>query len=280
MVGRLHIPALVPALLGAVLGAAGSLAAHPLDDNADMQALVRVLESEIELQVEFRYRSTVASYTEFANGLDRNLDGTVTAGEVTQRFIELADEIAFGVGLSLDGELLVLQPDFSRFEFRDLEDPGADIAGGIQTPSARVFYRFVYRAPAVRDAGRHSVEFFFSGPQTVVHTPHQQLKAVDAAGNTLPSQYDLALQAFPRMTAIFDDTPAAQPQPARAETPQVGLYSRGPPWLALAGGGLLALLGLVLATVNLVRRRGGWLTPAVLLLAGAAVLFGALGPSL
>lgn len=61
-------------VLVALAGTFASAAhAHPLDDEAELQASVHVVDDRtLELALEFRYRNVVASYTEFRNGLDRN----------------------------------------------------------------------------------------------------------------------------------------------------------------------------------------------------------------
>jgi hypothetical protein len=260
---------------------AAALHAHPLDDKADMQAQVRVAsDRELELTLEFRYRGVVASYTEFRNGLDRDLNGTVTREEARRRFVELAPEVAFGIGLSLDGAALNLEPDFTRFEFKDLDNP--DAPAEIDTSTARILYRFVYTwvAPAPPAPGEHKIEFFFNGAQTVVHTPKQQLKATDAQGNPLATEYDLALHAFPRLTATFSINAPQQPTLRKPEDksqePSVPKERTLPSWVAVTVGASMTLAGLALAVRKLARGRGSLATAFLLILAGVAATCGAL----
>jgi hypothetical protein len=260
---------------------AAALHAHPLDDKADMQAQVRIAsERELELTLEFCYRDVVAGYTEFRNGLDRDLNGTVTREEARRRFGELAPEVAFGIGLSLDGKALNLEPDFARFEFKDLDNPSA--TAEIDTSTARIMYRFVYTwiAAAPLAPGEHKIEFFFNGAQTVVHTPKQQLKAVDAQGNPLPTDYDLALHAFPRLTATFAIAqPHISPQPPSTADESFNAptgYGEMPGWLTFAVGGAIAVMGLALLARRVMRRTGSGIMACALTLAGAAIVLGSL----
>jgi hypothetical protein len=265
--------------------AAMPLCAHPLDDNADRKAQLRVLrDGGIELSVEFYYRNVIASYTEFSNKLDRNNDGTVIREEVTQRFIDLAGEIAFDIHLFVDGERAGVEPDYDRFEFRDLDNPDADIADGIATPSARIFYRLVFVAGAALNPGPHTVQFYFTGTGNTVHTPSEQLTGVGADGQPLTPTYDVALEAFQRMAVevmvephpVKPDPPPQPQGPApetRAPEPPVGEL---PTWAVHTVGGVLGLLGLLLLAARVVRKRGSWLAPILLLIAAAGIVLGAL----
>jgi hypothetical protein len=189
--------------------------------------------------------------------------------------------VAFGIGLSLDGKALNLEPDFTRFEFKDLDNPSA--AAEIDTSTARIMYRFVYTwiAPAPLAPGEHKIEFFFNGGQTVVHTPRQQLKAVDAQGNPLPTDYDLALHAFPRLTANFtiSQPPTGEPDTTPTEGQPPTAAPQGaqlPCWAVVAAGAAMALLGLGLGVRRLVYHKGNAVTAMLLALAGIAIVFGAL----
>lgn len=205
----------------------------------------------------------------------------VTRDEVRRRFVELADEVSMGLGLSLNGERVNLDPDFSRFEFKDLDNPGADLDAGIDASVARIYYKLVYdwRAPQPLEPGRHALEFFFNSPQTVVHTPHEQLFALDAQGNALPAEYDLAHHAFPRLRADFRveehvfvlDDVAVNPRP---QSPRG--FGELPGWLTLALGAMLAALGAVLLIVKKPGQRRSTATGLLLLTAGAAAILGAL----
>ncbi len=263
--------------------AAMPLCAHPLDDNADRKAQLRVLAGGgLELSVEFHYRNVVASYTEFSNKLDRNNDGTVTRAEVTQRFIDLAGEVGFDSNLFIDGERAALDPDYDRFEFRDLDNPDADIAAGIETPSARIFYRFVFVADAL-SPGPHTVQFYFTGTGNAVHTPSEQLKAVDESGQPFTPVYDVALKAFRRMTVEITvaqppappdpppEPPPAPPPESSAPEPPMGEL---PAWAVHLVGGVLGLIGMLLLAVRVIRKRGSWVVPILLLIAAVGIVLG------
>jgi hypothetical protein len=262
------------------------LAAHPLDDNADRKAQLRVVRGGLELVVEFHYRNVMASYTEFSNKLDRNNDGTVIRAEVTQRFIDLAGELAFDTNLFVDGERVGVEPDYDRFEFRDLDNPDADITAGIATPSARIFYKFVFVASAAPlKPGKHEVQLYFSGTISGVYNPSEQLSAADADGKALAPEYDIALKAFRRMTfEVTVEPPPAPPQPPPKPAPEPAPEPNAPApplgnlpaWVVHLVGGALGLLGLLLLGVRVIRKRGSWVAPLVLLLASGAIIMGAL----
>ena len=261
---------------------AGLLQAHPLDDNAELNARVRVLDdTTFELVLEFRYKGVIASYTEFRNGLDRNLDGRVTQPEMKQRFVELADEIALGLNFAVDSNPVALEPDFKRFSLQHADDPDGKPWTELETATARIFYRLVYTAQAATGAGVHSLEFAFTSPQTVVHSPRDQLTAVGADGAPLPAEYDFAHEVFPRMRASFTvkDAPAMEPlpQPPPPEPVQAPTgMGEVPAGVALGAGCGLALLGLALAGRRLVRKQGSLGPAGLLILAGGAVVMGAL----
>lgn len=263
---------------------AGSLHAHPLDDNAELNARVRVVdETTFELVMEFRYKGVIASYTEFRNGLDRNLDGRVTQPEMKQRFVELADEIALGLNLALDGQPLLLEPDFKRFTLQHADDPDGKPSTELETATARIFYRLVFTAQAETAPGEHLLEFAFSSPQTVVTSPRDQLLAFGSDGAPLPVTYDLAHQVFPRMRAAFTVKAAAvaRPQPEQPpapppDTPVPEGLGEIPGGLTLGAGTGLALLGVVLLGRRLLRKQGSLGPAALLVLAGVAVVLGAL----
>ncbi|MBK8208148.1 MAG: hypothetical protein IPK87_15330 [Planctomycetes bacterium] len=263
---------------------AGLLQAHPLDDSAELNARVRVVDdTTFELVLEFRYKGVIASYTEFRNGLDRNLDGRVTQPEMKQRFVELADEIALGLNLALDGQPLPLEPDFKRFALQHADDPDGKPATELETATARIFYRFVYTAQAETAPGDHVLEFAFSSPQTVVTSPRDQLFAVGSDGAPLPVTYDFAHQVFPRMRASFTVKAAAvaRPQPVQPPAPppdEPGPEGLGeiPGGLTLGAGAGLALLGFFMLGRRLLRKQGSFGPASLLILAGTAVVLGAL----
>jgi hypothetical protein len=253
--------------------------AHPLDDEAELQANLRVVDDRaLELELEFRYRNVVASYTEFRNGLDRNQDGIVTRDEVKRRFVELADEVGMGLGVSLNGERVSLDPDFSRFEFKDLDNPDADLDAGIDTSIARIYCKLVYewRAPKPFQPGTHTLEFFFNSAQTVVHTPHEQLFAFGTDGSPLAAEYDLAHFAFPRLRASFEGRRLLQVEvtiPAGRTPRSLGTL---PGWVTLIAGSMLAALGAVTLITHKPGNKGRALTGLLLLIAGGAAILGAL----
>jgi hypothetical protein len=258
--------------------------AHPLDDGAELSCELRVVsDTRLELWLEFQYRSVLASYAEFANGLDANLDGVVTEQELRLRFVRLADELAFDLGLSVNGMVIALEPDFARFRFRDLDNPEANTEHGLPTSTARIGYEFVFTAElAAPEAAREmEAELFFRGTQTVVHTPREQLTAVDlrsgAARDPKHVGWDLANAAFPRLKARWTANGAVMPREpalkAAAPTPE-------PAWVlprraGLGLGALLAVCGLWLLVRGRGRSRAVMLSGAMCLAAGLSVAAGA-----
>lgn len=264
-------------LIAALLATAAH--AHPLDDEAELQSNLRVVDDRtLSLELEFRYRNVIASYTEFRNGLDRNQDGIVIRDEVKRRFVELADEVAMGLGVSLDDERLNLDPDFSRFEFKDLDNPMADLDAGIDTSIARIYYKLVYewQAPQPLAPGTHRLELFFSSPQTVVHTPHEQLSAFGPDGSPLQAEYDLAHFAFPRLRAMFESRRLVLGEVAVSASRAPRGIGTLPGWAALVVGAMLAALGAVLLITRKPGSKGGLPTSLLLLIAGAAAILGAI----
>ncbi|MBX3461159.1 MAG: hypothetical protein KF696_14530 [Planctomycetes bacterium] len=270
--------------LGVLLLLAGSLSAHPLDDNAELIVRLRVAdERSYELTLEFRYKGVIASYTEFRNGLDRNLDGRVTRNEMKARFVELADEIALGLQLSLDGNRLQLEPQLERFALHHADDPNGKPWDEIETATANIFYRFVYIARGDPAPGERVLAFSFISPQTVVHTPRDQLLAFSAANEPLPVVHDVESGVFPRMTARFKvAAPAVQPKPPAPELPLPDPlpaprgFGELPGWLALGAGGGLSLLGLLLLARRMLRKQGSIAVSLTVVVAGLLSLLGAL----
>ena len=188
------------------------LAAHPLDDQAQMLSEVVIVDDQrLELVLDFRYLSVLASYSEFSGtldspGLDADGNGEVSADELKRRFNLLVDELTFAFGISVDGEPVQLEADFERFRFKDMENPGiVDFATPYPIHSTRIHYRFVFAWTADQplSPGDHRVEYYFSGHQTVVHTPAEQMLAFDARVEPRVRlsdvSYDVAMQVFPKL---------------------------------------------------------------------------------
>lgn len=267
-----------------VLLFAGVLSAHPLDDNAELMARLRLAdECTYELTLEFRYKGVIASYTEFRNGLDRNLDGRVTRDEMKARFVELGDEVALGLNLALNGVRLQLAPQLERFALHNAEEPAGKPWNELETATANIFYRMVYIATADPEVGEQTLAFSFTSPQTVVHTPREQLVALDASGNALAALYDIENGVFPRMSVrLTVRPPVAQPAPPAPELPAPDAraaprdFGELPGWLVLGAGGGMGLLGLGLCARRLVRKQGSLLVSAMLMVAGLLAVLGAL----
>lgn len=272
----------------------GTLAAHPLDDRAFMTSELSLLPGgSMELAVEFRYNDVLASYTEFGNGLDRNRDGCVTRGECNTRLLEVADLLAFSVQVRVDGSVVTLEPAMERAEFRDLNDATAtpDQPGGMPLSSTRIFYRLVFAGTVAPAPGQtRQGEYEFSGLQSVIERPTEQMAIVDARNSTrlkLEAAHGTGPTGFP--LARFSWRDAAAPAAAPSGPPQVAAPAPttalppAPTALPRLGGLLfglaLALAGLGMGIAGLRGtngRAGSLLTAALLLLAGAAVLAGAL----
>jgi hypothetical protein len=282
-----------------VLLAPTALFAHPLDDDAEMEAELHILsDTHIELRMEFRYAEGIPSYTEFRNGLDANLDGYVTPQEVRRRFVELGDEMTQGIFLSVGDTPLVMYPDFSRFEFKDINNPDADLSEGLPTDTARIFYAlvFVWQGPAPQP-GEHTIELFFNAPQTLVYEPRRQLLVFDHRPSEdsgdrrlLSVDYTPVQGVFPAVRSPWVIAPPPLPaptvqdanpdadssEPASTTSLRPPLPGNLPPWMTLFIGGALVALGAGLGFTRVVRKRGSWMTTALFLLAGSAVIAGTL----
>lgn len=289
--------------------------AHPLDDRAQMASeVVLVSDSRLEYVLDFRYANVMASWSEFSggggmnSGLDADGDGMVTRVELKRRYNVLVDEMAFSLGISVDGAPIDLEPDFERFVFENMDRPDSllDLDSGVQTSTFRIHYRFVFwwESPQPLTPGAHKVEYYFTGMQSVVHTPEQQMIAFDA--RTEPRvrieevSYDKAMQAYPKL--VFDWVVAArQPEPpvvtanpagvTTAPRPEgdaipVGGEPEGdldllPAWLTLIAGGVLALAGVLSGLRVLVKgapegktRLRALAGAGLLVLAGGVILLG------
>lgn len=261
-------------ILISLLVAPVGVAAHPLDDRAQMDSYVLIAPGQrLEYVVNFRYVDAVASMSEFHNGLDANEDGYVNAGELHRRYLQLVDELmGFSIGFRFDGRRIDMQPDFDRFEFRDMNGRGTPSdQRGIEVSGVRIHYRFVFfwEPESPMPPGAYTVEYYFSGVQTVLHTPEEQMVALD--GRERPQKritdvrYDTAMEVFPKL--IFDwrvpeppqptdenppttvEPPAndsaptpAEPPPEAPRTPQ-GLAA----WLTFAAGLIMMLFGIGVA---------------------------------
>lgn len=273
-----------------------SLFAHPLDDKADMASSIAILDdTTLELALEFRYRDVRASYAELAAGLDRNQDGTVTRQEVKLRFFDIIDPLVLAITVNVGGRQATLEPDASRFEFRDLNNEAANVDApeGIPTHSTRIFYRFVIVARASPGTGLHEVEYFFSGPQAVVHSPATQMLVFDDRRGRQPvpgARWDTDTGGMPRVRFAWQVGPVSAAGPtvsqaaevAGAGDPDLPARSIGlgevPAWLTLLSGVGLAIAGFALvARRALGSARRGRLSNALMLLgAGVAIILGAL----
>jgi hypothetical protein len=270
------------------------LAAHPLDDKADMASRIVVADdARLELVLEFRYRDVRASYAELAAGLDRDLDGAVTRQEARLRFLDNVDPLALAITINVNGRPVNLEADLERCEFADLDNPAADLnaPGGAPAMAMRIFYRFVFTARPDPGPGVHAVEYFFSGPQAVVHDPRAQMLPLDARDAMRPvagARWDTT-QGMPRVRFEWrvgtpPPAPAVAPaaMPPTPEPPAEPERLRGlgevPAWLTLVSGLALVLASLVLVARRVLDagRRGRWGNALALGFAGLAIVLGAL----
>ncbi|MEZ5993865.1 MAG: hypothetical protein R3E76_16140 [Planctomycetota bacterium] len=299
---------LMPALLPC-----GSLFAHPLDDRAQMASeVVIVSDSRLEYVLDFRYVSVMASWSEFSGGnamgggLDANDDGLVTRGELKRRYNDLVDQMVFSLGISLDGSPIDLEPDFDRFLFENMDNPKAtlDLDEGVPIDTFRIHYRFVFwwESPKALTPGRHEVEYYFTGQQTVVHTPEEQMIAFDARENPRERlkvvTYDKAMEAYPKLVFGWGVTQPAAPAvlkpgsdeqtvPVGGEQPPAMLTRNEPPgdtegggvpgWLTLIAGIALGVGGLAQFLRSILkptpgRSRGRAILSSCLYLAASAVM--------
>jgi hypothetical protein len=261
------------------------LSAHPLDDQADMTAELHILsDSHLEVMLAFDYGDGIPSYTEFRNGLDANLDGKVTDEEVRRRFIELADETLQGITLTRGGARLELEAELDRFVFRDLNNPDASPNNGLPTHSARIHYGLIFTwRGEPPPPGEHELELWFVAPQSLVHTPAEQLHVFDhrpAERRLLAVDYTLMHSVFPAMSTVWAVEDVAAPPAARvtASPPATSPLRADslPVWLTLALGGLLLTIGMGLGAARVALKRGNWLTVGATLTAGAAAVAGSL----
>ncbi|MCA8937423.1 MAG: hypothetical protein KDB68_14585 [Planctomycetes bacterium] len=307
---------LMPALLPC-----GSLFAHPLDDRAQMASeVVIVSDSRLEYVLDFRYVSVMASWSEFSGGnamgggLDANDDGLVTRDELKRRYNDLVDQMVFSLGISLDGSPIDLEPDFDRFLFENMDNPKAtlDLDEGVPIDTFRIHYRFVFwwESPKALTPGRHEVEYYFTGQQTVVHTPEEQMIAFDARENPRERlkvvTYDKAMEAYPKLVfgwgvegskvpTIIDSSPPEgwMPPPESNFSPDTSWQPRLqdkpetvaellPALFTLIVGCALALVGLVCVLRVLAKgapeaksRVTGLAWSGLLMLGGGVILLGA-----
>lgn len=295
----------------------GSLFAHPLDDQAQMASeVVIVSDSRLEYVLDFRYVSVMASWSEFSGGsamgggLDANDDGLVTRNELKRRYNDLVDQMVFSLGISLDGSPIDLEPDFDRFLFENMDRPEAaiDLDAGVPIDTFRIHYRFVFswESPKKLTPGVHTVEYYFTGQQTVVHTPEEQMIAFDARKS--PRQrltnvtYDKAMEAYPKLvfdwdvkksTALPELKPGLDKQVAPSESaPTPSFLTKDIPpqstegggiagWLTLLAGVALGIGGLVLCLRCLFTppqrqsRKRSFLSGCLYLVAGGVMVLGA-----
>jgi hypothetical protein len=263
-------------------------AAHPLDDQAQMVSeVVIVSDSSIELVLDFHYVSVLASLSEFNNGLDGNGDGVITRAERDRRFEALVLEMAFSFAVAVNGGDVPLKPEFDRFELNNMDSAQPlDFEVGVYTHSLRIHYRLVFAWEGNLAPGEHKVEYYFSGQQSVVHTPAKQMIAFDARVSPRVQlenvAYDVALGAYPRLTFGWKLTapPAAQtPVVVSAKPEDTALPSglgESPAWLTMLAGVFVAVAGLAGAARNVARKRGrAAATSLLLIVAGGAIILGA-----
>ena len=269
--------------------------AHPLDDRAEMTSeIVIEPEARLELAIEFRYKDVRASYAEFGAGLDRDRDGFITRAEVQQRYVELLDQMILALTVNVDGKPARIEAALERFAFADLDNSALQVGDEpLPTHSWRILYRFVFDCvPRETPApGERRVEFLFSGTQTVVHTPRQQMLALDARQGHKPvegAKWDFAHGGLPRVSFPWRIEGPPQPAPApkpeappatnpqgRAETPSG--FGEFPAWLTLFSGVVLLFWGAILAIRRIAARpRGNFVSATMLLICGAAIVLGAL----
>lgn len=299
----MRLIALILALLLAPLAAA-----HPLDDNAQLASeVVIVSDQRLEYVLDFRYVSVLASYTEISGGitgqgLDNNGDGMVTSAELKQRYNLLIDRLIFAVTFKVDGQDVSFEPDFQRFLFADLDKPDAplDLANGVAIDTVRIHYRFLFwwepKQPLA--PGPHRLEYIFSGQQSVVHTPEQQMIAFDAREQPRRRLTEVSYHQdglpFPKLSFEWNvNPPRPEPQPVStppkvAPPPEYVPLDEGntpegiaelPAWLTFTAGLCMLLFGIGSAARRAFlpgkdgRRMLGTLLVAV---AGAAIMLGAL----
>lgn len=288
----------IATMLLVVLIARG-LAAHPLDDKADMLCEITLLDSaKFEIAVEFRYKDAWASYAEFANLLDRNNDGAVTRAELQMRFDELADQMVLALTVRIDGKVTPLAADTARFEFRGLDNQGnsVDTGNGMPVQSSRIFYRFVFGGGVDGLVpGDHQVEFVLGGAQTVVHTPALQMLPFDGRGVRTRIEtaiWDTMFGGLPRVKFLWHvaaatdkkapaENTAATPDTSTANGATEPTIPRGlgevPAWLTLMSGVVVALCGLAIFCRKLLAKtRTSVAGPLWLIFAGTAIVLGAL----
>jgi hypothetical protein len=269
--------------------------AHPLDDKAQMTSEVVIISDQrLEYVLHFRYVDSAASYAEISGGLDGNNDGVVTAPELKRRFNVLVDELTFALTISVDRDPITLEPDFERFLFQDMTRVGdLDLGDGVNVENIRIHYRFVFWWDAGKPLapGDHVVEYSFNGLQTVVHTPVEQMVAFDARKQPRERMTDVSHNSvgIPKLTFHWNvahspvepppgntqPLPGNQHQPAYPIHPDV-VPVNYPAWLTLVTGVLLAIGGLVSTIRRTLRDRKGVLTSALVVVAGLAIVLGAL----
>lgn len=280
---------------------APSALAHPLDDQAQMASEIAVQPGQrLKFTIDFRYLSAIASMTEFANGLDADMDGTVTPTELENRYEDLVNRLFMDIGFALNGERIYFEPDFDSFEFNDLNNtPRPPGVGGIPTADVRIHYRFVFWwAPDEElPPGEYTVEYRFSGTNSVLHTPEQQMVAIDDRKNPRERitdvRYEITMGVYPRLVfpwRIFEpaqpspDTPGIEPAPPEppvsADPP--GALRELPAWLTFTAGLMLALYGIGTAARRAFTPpkgkspRVGFAGAMLFVLVGAAVMLAAL----
>ena len=289
--------------------------AHPLDDRAQMASEV-VIDSDYRLEyvIDFRYVSVLASYSEFSGGgmgrgLDADDDGFVSHAELKRRYNDLVDQLTMAFGIEVDGRMITLEPDFDRFQFENMDAPGAiDLAEPVPIDSFRIHYRFVFywNAPRPLEAGSHEVTYFFNQQQSVIHTPSEQMIAFDARSTPrvriADVTYDDGMGAIPRL--VFHWTVDKPPRPEEVPTvvtpPPINIepidhpddqpvtelpsptgMGELPAWVALFVGVGLALGGIIKCVLAIVgrgavgSRNREFLMACLFVLAGVAVLLGA-----
>ncbi|MDC1142268.1 hypothetical protein OAU50_04190 [Planctomycetota bacterium] len=234
------------------------LAAHPMDDKAEMQFEARVTATDrIELHFEFRYKDTFAVATELGARLDLDGDGQFSDAEIKQRFLAHTDEILLGLAIETGGKAVFAEARLSRCRMWDLENPTSPATLDTSTFG----YDLVFSL-----TGNFSgpIKITFSGQQSVVHTPALQMLAFDFREPTpqkLECRYSEERAVFPWMTFEVPTRPLpiepisdVTPEPEIREAPSTKI-TRDLNWIVLMFAGAFVLAGTIPCIQSVRKRR-------------------------